>query len=250
MPALFDHVLIISFRTHDLISEWLARHFFSVKKGLLLLAHACLLGFFFPELRKDFGEAAGNLLIFILFLSPISKIFRIRLFQQLMGLRRELGITFGYLATVHGLGYLTDPFIGALFKEHLLSQPLLIGWPLLCGFLAYLLTLPLLLTSNTLANRILGGRNWKLLHRSVYLMALLAVAHRFAMNGMTGMALLEMIVLVSGYILAKLVAWRNFLPPLVQAIGFVASRYQAYRTTLNPVSITPPTPPVAPTPVA
>lgn len=235
MASFINQSLLLSFRLHDWVSGWLTKHFFVVKTGLLLVAHGSLFGFFFPELRQEFGELAGNLLIGILFLSPLSKIFRMRFLQQLMGLRREMGILFGYLVLVHGLGYLTDPLVAPYFLQQI-SAPLL-GWeerPLLFGFLAFVLTLPLLLTSNTLANRLLGGRNWKILHRTVYIMALFVVMHRFMMNGFTIVALVEMGILVGGYILAKFVAWRNFLAPLVKAITFVSSHYQAYQVNLLP----------------
>lgn len=232
---MIDRILLLFFRLHDWASAFLAKYFFTIKKGLLLLAHASLFGLFFPDFRSEFGEAGGNLLIFILFLSPLSKIFRMRFLQQLMGLRRELGIMFGYLVIVHGVGYLTDPLLSPYFLQQVNSTTL--GWaerPLLFGFIAFILTLPLLFTSNNLANRLLGGRNWKLLHRTVYLMALFAVTHRFMMKGFTPIALVEMIILVTTYIFAKLLVWRNFLPPLVKAITFVSTRYQAYRASLVP----------------
>ena len=229
--SLIIRILQLGFRLHDWASAWLSANFFQVKTGLLVLAHLSLFGFFFPDIRGEFGSAAGNLLIAILFLSPLSKIFRIRFLQQLMGLRRELGIMFGYLATVHGVGYLTDPLITPYFLEQVNSAVL--GWwerPLLFGFLAFSLTLPLLFTSNNLANRLLGGRNWKLLHRTVYVMALFAVIHRFLIKGLSTVALVEMIILVAGYILAKLLAWRNFLPPLVKLIAWVAEEYRRFKT--------------------
>lgn len=229
---MIDRMLLLFFRLHDWASAFLAKHFFTVKKGLLLLAHASLFGFFFPELRSEFGEAGGNLLIGILFLSPLSKIFRIRLLQQLMGLRREFGIMFGYLVTVHGIGYLSDPLLGSIAEGTLAANPFLFERAILFGLMAYVLTLPLLLTSNNLANRLLGGKNWKRLHRLVYLLALAAVVHRFMMNDMTNWALIQMVFLITSYILAKLLAWRNFLPPLAKAIAFVSVRYQAYRASL------------------
>lgn len=222
--------LQISFRLHDALCDWLGRYYFQVKRGLLVLAHLSLFGFFFPDLRHQFGELSGNLLIAILFLSPLSKIFRIRILQQLMGLRRELGIMFGYLAAVHGIGYLTDPLLSPYFLEQL-SSPLLAWWerPLLFGFLAFSLTLPLLFTSNNIANRLLGGRNWKWLHRSVYVMALFAVIHRFLINGLSTQALVEMTILVTAYIGAKILAWRNFLTPLVRVNSWIAGEYQLFK---------------------
>jgi sulfoxide reductase heme-binding subunit YedZ len=45
------------------------------------------------------------------------------------------------------------------------------------GFLAFLLLIPLAATSTAGAIRRLGGSRWQLLHRIVYLSALLAVIH-------------------------------------------------------------------------
>lgn len=236
-------MLYLGFRLHDRLSQWLATHFFLIKTGLLVLAHLTLFGFFFPDLRREFGEAAGNLLIFILFLSPLSKIFRIRFLQQLMGLRRELGILFGYLATVHGVGYLIDPNFHLVLGQYIPWEPLSIEAPLLFGLLAYLFTLPLLFTSNNFANRLLGGRDWKRLHRIIYGMALLAVLHRFLMSGMAEWALVEMSFLVASYCLAKLLAWRNFIPLLVRSIDWVVNEYQAFK---HPAVI--PSTPITPTP--
>lgn len=237
MSLLLDRSLFLFFRLHDWLSAWLARHFFTVKKVLLLMAHASLFGFFFPDWRTSFGEAGGNLLIFILFLSPLSKIFRMRLLQQLMGLRRELGIMFGYLVTVHGVGYVLDPNYALVLGNFLPFDIFSLETPFLLGVLAYTLTLPLLLTSNNLANRLLGGTNWKRLHRIVYAMALLVVAHRFMMRGMTVPDLIQSILLIVGYCLAQLLAWRNFLSPLVRFNTWVAEKYQCFKVaSLSPIS--------------
>lgn len=221
------------YRLHDAASDWLLKHIFAVKRGILVVAHLALFGFFFPELRKDFGELAANLLIVILFLSPLSKIFRMRFLIQLMMLRRELGITMAYLATVHGVGYLLDP----LWFETIVA-PLLVGevsgdnLRYVFGIMAYLLTLPLLLTSNALSQRLLGTK-WKVLHRTVYLMFAFAILHRFLMKDETGIAIFEAALLLGSYGLAKALAWKNFLPPLVITIRVVAEDYQRYKQPTN-----------------
>ncbi len=226
------------YRLHDMASDFLAKHVFTVKKGILVLAHLSLFGFFFPELRKDFGELAANLLIALLFLSPLSKIFRMRLLLQGMMLRRELGIIMGYLATVHGVGYLIDPD----WFEYIVV-PVLAGnfWGedprYIFGLLAYALTLPLLFTSNALSQRLLGPK-WKLLHRTVYLMFVFAILHRFIVKEMTPIALAEAGILIGSYIGAKALAWRNFLPPLVEAIRLIAEDYRRSKT-LAPAEASP-----------
>ena len=218
-----------SYRMHDGVSDFLLR--------------LSLLGFFFPELRKDFGGLAANLLIAILFISPLSKIFRLRLLIALMMLRRELGITMAYLATVHGVGYLIDPD----WYDYIIA-PMLAGNffgedpRYVFGLLAYLLTLPLLLTSNALAQRSMGAK-WKLLHRTVYLMFAFAIIHRFLIKGAPAVVIFEIAVLLGSYGLAKALAWKNFLPPLVTAIRLVAEDYRRFK---NLARLATPAPPTAP----
>lgn len=223
-------VLGWAFWWHDWASAFLAKHLFLVKRSILIVAHLSLLGFFFPEMRKDFGELAGNLLIAILFLSPISKIFRTRLLLQAMSLRRELGITMAYLATVHGLGFWLDPEWSALFiAPYWQNDFFAIDPAYLLGIGAYVLTLPLLLTSNSLAQRFLGGNRWKLLHRLVYVLFVFVIMHRFLVRGGADIGeILQVAVLLSSYGLAKILAWKNFLSPLQKSIDWVALRYKEY----------------------
>lgn len=47
------------------------------------------------------------------------------------------------------------------------------------GFAAFVLLLPLAATSNSWAIRRLGGRRWQDLHRSIYLISILACVHYF-----------------------------------------------------------------------
>lgn len=217
------------FWCHDEASAFLARHLFGVKRGILIIAHLALFGLFFPEMRKDFGEMAATLLIGILFLSPVSKILHMRLLLQMMSLRRELGITMAYLASVHVIGFLIDPqWLTLLTDPYLQGGVWAIDPAYLFGISAYLLTLPLLLTSNALAQRSLG-KNWKLLHRIVYAVFIFTILHRMLIRGgIDPGGVFQAIVLASAYILAKILAWKNFLPPLQKSIDFFAFRYREY----------------------
>lgn len=228
-----DPLVVLCFRLHDFVSDFLAKHLLLVKRTVLIAAHLSLFGFLFPDLRKDFGQMAANVLIIILFLSPLSRIFRMRLLAQLMGIRRELGILMAYLATVHGMGYVLDPGWFSIFIEPYWKTDFLAIEPrLLLGILAYALTLPLLLTSNTLAMRFLGGKRWKMLHRLVYGLFFAAIFHRLLTRSASGddvTALTQAIVLISAYLLVRLLAWKNFIAPLRDIITSVSERYQAYR---------------------
>ncbi|MEK7181656.1 MAG: ferric reductase-like transmembrane domain-containing protein, partial [Patescibacteria group bacterium] len=169
-------LLPATFWLHDTLCAFIVRHIQGIKRTLLIVAHLSLFGFFFPELRLSFGSWASNLLIFLLFISPLSKIFRMRLLLLLIGLRREMGIMMAYLATVHGLGYLMDPdWATFILWEPLRTGDWNIGSGYILGVVTYILTLPLLLTSNDLAKRYLGGKRWKNLHTIVYLMFIFAI---------------------------------------------------------------------------
>jgi sulfoxide reductase heme-binding subunit YedZ len=76
---------------------------------------------------------------------------------------------------------------------------------ILVGFSAFVLLTPLALTSINRAIKALGARRWQLLHRSVYLVAGLAVLHFFWMRaGKNDFAE----VLVYAAILGVLLGWR------------------------------------------
>jgi sulfoxide reductase heme-binding subunit YedZ len=229
-----DPFLQVSFRAHDGLSAFVAQHMRRIKVGLLLLAHLSLFGFFFPEMRKDFGEQARNLLLFILFLSPLSKIFRARLLIQLMTFRRELGIWFAYLATVHGVGYLLDPDWFAFVLTPELFDPASPQIRFLFGLIAYVLTLPLLLTSNNFSTRLLKS-NWKRLHYLVYPLFVLVLFHNFVFPSSDATKVFEAFVILGAYLLFKLLAWRNFLPPLAELIRQIGSRYGTYQISLRSV---------------
>ncbi|MBI2438993.1 MAG: ferric reductase-like transmembrane domain-containing protein [Candidatus Moranbacteria bacterium] len=220
------------FFAHDIASGILARHLFFVKRFLLFIAHASLLGFLFPEWRKEFGSLAATVLIIILFLSPLAKISGMRLLAQCLALRRELGILMGYLALVHGLGFLLDPrFFHRFIEPFLWSEVFFINPGILFGGVALFVTFPLLCTSNDLALRFLGGKKWKLLHRLVYVLFATALFHRFFMRSgqaLDVVSLLQAFLLGGGYVLVKILAWKNFSPSLEKGIFFVANQYKKY----------------------
>lgn len=223
-----DFLVVWMFWLHDKASAFLVRHLFTVKRTILVVAHLSLLGLLLPEMRRDFGELAGNLLIVILFLSPLSRITRSRLLLQIMGLRRELGILMGYLAIVHGLGYMIDPrwqeLIFAPFPwQAALSQQAVLAY----GVVALLLTLPLLFTSNTFSQKHLG-KNWKRLHRVVYALFGFAVLHRFFWHS-DGFAFVQASVLLGSYVFLKLLAWKPFWPAFEAWRSYVAQRYREYQ---------------------
>lgn len=88
--------------------------------------------------------------------------------------RRLLGLQAFAYATLHVLTYAgLDQLlnVGAIALD-IVKRPFI-----LVGFLAWLLLVPLAITSSTRMVQRLGFKRWKLLHRLVYLIALLGVVH-------------------------------------------------------------------------
>jgi sulfoxide reductase heme-binding subunit YedZ len=88
-------------------------------------------------------------------------------------LRRLLGLWMFFYATLHVIAYLWLDF-NFLFDEiinDVFEHP-----RILVGFAAFILTIPLVITSNNYMMKKLKGR-WKTLHKSVYAVAILAVLH-------------------------------------------------------------------------
>lgn len=231
-----DPVVLMIFRFHDMLCDFLAQHFLWIKKLLLIIAFLSLIFIIFPEMRKDFGSYAEGMLLGILFLGPLSKIFRMRLLSQLMGLRREFGIMMGCFALVHGVAYFVDPLSFSLDIAPYLNAHFFSMHPLFYfGILALIFTLPLLLTSNTSSIRLLGGKNWKRLHRLVYIILITMLLHIFFLKaGSHGYDIFEFFqpfFIVLGYILLKLLAWKNFLPFLREIIVYISERYDGYHTS-------------------
>lgn len=122
------------------------------------------------EITLRTGKTAIVLLMLTLAVTPAHIWFG---WKQIIPLRRLLGIYTFFYAALHliiflWLDYLLDPqlIIEALFSK----------WYALIGLAAFLIMLPLAVTSTRAAMRRLG-KKWKSLHKWVYLAGVLAVLH-------------------------------------------------------------------------
>lgn len=112
-----------------------------------------------------------TLLLCTLTITPLRHATR---WHWLLKLRRMLGLFAFFYAGLHFATYLwLDQFFdwAAILKD-VLKRPFIT-----LGFAAFLMMLPLAVTSNAFAMRLLGGRRWQRLHRAVYAVALLGVTH-------------------------------------------------------------------------
>lgn len=135
-------------------------------------AHSDTLGIDPVEgLRRGLGIWALNFLLITLAVTPLRKYSG---WAWLGRLRRMLGLFAFFYATLHLLSYpwLDQSFALTAMAVDIAKRPFIIA-----GLIAFILLLPLALTSNAYAVGKLGGRRWLELHRSVYLVAMLALAH-------------------------------------------------------------------------
>lgn len=120
-------------------------------------------------LERAYGEAALWLLVAGLAVTPL----RDRLRLNLLRFRRAIGVTCFGFAVAHLLVFtiLDLQSLPRLWTE-IVKRPYIT-----VGMLAFLMLLPLAITSNTLSIRRMGAAAWKRLHRLVYPAALLVGLH-------------------------------------------------------------------------
>ncbi len=113
-------------------------------------------------------------MILLLVTLAVTPLRRLTGWNDLIRFRRMLGLwAFGYVV-LHFLVYLVFEhfFSLTLIAEDILERPYVT-----VGFLAFLVLIPLAVTSTRGWIRRLGGKRWGLLHETIYLAAALAVLH-------------------------------------------------------------------------
>lgn len=124
----------------------------------------------FEALTRESGAWTLRFLLVTLFMTPLRNI----LHQSWpLQLRRMLGLYTFFYACLHLMTYL---WFDQFFDWQEITKDILKRPFITVGITAWLLLLPLAVTStNGMMRRL--GRNWKRLHRSVYLIAVLGVLH-------------------------------------------------------------------------
>jgi sulfoxide reductase heme-binding subunit YedZ len=122
------------------------------------------------EITTRTGKTALILLILSLACTPLNTIFGLKHAQRL---RRPLGL---YAFLYVGLHFLTFLGLDYGFDLHLIRQDILDQRYVLVGFATGLLLLPLAITSTKGWQKRLG-KNWKRLHRLVYVASILDIVH-------------------------------------------------------------------------
>jgi sulfoxide reductase heme-binding subunit YedZ len=147
-------------------------------------------------------DATGTLaLIFLLITLTVTPARKLSGLQQLGKLRRMFGLLCFLYAALHFLTYaVLDQALDLRFLAgDALERPFIA-----LGFLAFFFLIPLAATSTNGMIRRLGGARWQRLHRRIYAIAVLAIAHQMlaAKADRTGPVVYALVLL--GLLLSRL----------------------------------------------
>ena len=120
------------------------------------------------------GKTALVLLILSLACTPVYSLFK---FRPAINLRRPLGVyAFVYIA-LHLIIFIFDNFVWSFgFSWDILKATIFEKRYILAGFSAFLIFLPMAITSTKGWQKRMG-KNWKTLHKGVYLADILVIIH-------------------------------------------------------------------------
>jgi len=123
-------------------------------------------------IADDTGQTTLWMLAILLAITPVRRL--IPRLNWLIKFRRLIGLFVFFYATVHLSAYVG---LYAGFDVHVMLTDVTKRRFIIVGAIAWLLMLPLAVTSTTWAIRKMGGRNWNRLHKLVYLTAIAADIH-------------------------------------------------------------------------
>jgi sulfoxide reductase heme-binding subunit YedZ len=143
------------------------------------------------------GDWTLRLLVITLCITPFRKLLKL---PDLIRFRRMLGLFAFFYACLHFFTYLgpDQSFDLAAIWKDVAKRPFIT-----MGFAAFVLLIPLALTSTAGWIRRLGGRRWQILHRLIYISAVCGVIHYY---WLVKSAVLR--PLTYGAIVAALLLWR------------------------------------------
>jgi sulfoxide reductase heme-binding subunit YedZ len=143
------------------------------------------------------GDWTLRFLVITLCITPLRKLLKL---PDLIRFRRMLGLFAFFYACLHFLTYLgpDQSFDLAAMWKDVAKRPFIT-----VGFTAFVLLIPLAITSTAGWIRRLGGRRWQLLHRLIYVSAICGVIHYY---WLVKSAVLR--PLTYGAIVATLLLWR------------------------------------------
>lgn len=153
------------------------------------------------------GLWAVRLLIATLFVTPLRWAG-----LNLLRFRRQLGLVAFAYVVLHFASWLT---IDMGLRWGQILPDLVKRWYIMVGMTAFLMLIPLAVTSNNRSIRWLGAQRWNRLHRLVYPAVILAVLHFMMVGKVYTTEVLIYAALLAGLLAAR--AWRNGSRSLIWA---------------------------------
>ena len=159
------------------------KYFSQLKAALFLASLYPLLRLFWFAYTNQLGANPIELitrslgtwtLVFLLITLSITPLRKLSGWSWLVKLRRMTGLFAFFYALLHFITYIwLDQFfdLGDIYKD-VIKRPFIT-----IGFAAFVLLIPLAITSTNAMMKKLGGKRWQLLHRLIYLIAIFAVLH-------------------------------------------------------------------------
>jgi len=126
------------------------------------------------ELRDFTGRYGAYLLLISLLFTPLSQ--RWNWVKRNLSMRRNIGVWGFIYAAVHLLIWITLEFY---YDWQLMLDEIAGNLFILLGILAFILLLPLAITSNHRALKYFGYRKWQMLHTFTYIAIPAVIAHHF-----------------------------------------------------------------------
>jgi sulfoxide reductase heme-binding subunit YedZ len=113
-------------------------------------------------------------LVFLCLTLTVTPLRKLLGWPWLLRLRRMLGLFVFFYVLLHFTTYI---WLDVFFDLHAVAKDILKRPFITVGFTAFVLIIPLAFTSTNAMVKRLGGKRWQLLHRLVYVIAILGVVH-------------------------------------------------------------------------
>ena len=161
------------------------------------------------EITNPTGQWALRFLLITLAITPLVKLTKK---SYLMRFRRMLGLFTFFYALLHLSIWLIDQS----FDLNIILEDVIERTYITLGFTAFILLMPLALTSTNGWIKRLGGKRWKKLHKAIYAIGILACIHFYWQSKSD--AALEPLV---------------YIGILTMLLGFRLFKYWRYRPSVN-----------------
>jgi sulfoxide reductase heme-binding subunit YedZ len=150
-------------------------------------------------------HSTGNCtLTFLLITLSITPLRRLTRQYWLIGLRRMLGLFAFFYGTLHLMTYV---WLDKFFDVHEMLADIAKRRFITAGMTAYVLMIPLALTSTQWAIRKMGGKRWQALHRLIYFSAAAGVIHYIWLVKADLTKPLEYAAVLGVFMAYRVVAW-------------------------------------------